>query len=113
MAAIGAALGLGLAVAAFADAGHEGTEQHGHQGMHMDMGKGGPGARSGNAAMTPEQRNAMRDSMRKATPEQRQQMMAAMHEGMHKGGHAHGMHDGGRPNAGSAQQAPTESEHKH
>jgi len=118
--AIGATLGLSLAVAAFADPGHDGAEQHRHPGMHAGKGDpgtaGAPGAQGGRPAMTPEQRNAMRESMRNATPEQRRQMMASMHEGrhtgMHQGSHAHGPRDDKGPRSGP-NAAPAEPEHKH
>ena len=73
-AAVAAALGLGIAAAAFAHPG-------GMQGMGPGMMHGGPMA----ALVTPEERAAMQEKMRNAkTPEERQKIAESMRTEMQK-----------------------------
>lgn len=97
-------VGLGLAVAAHAHPGQMGSGtgpgaqsgmQHGtkggmgHGGMggenHGAMGAGAAGPHAGQQLMTPEERTAIRDKMRRAaTPEERQKIAEATRTEMHK-----------------------------
>jgi hypothetical protein len=102
-AGVAAALGLGIAVAAWAHPGQTGggmehgaqsDMQHGaHGGMQHStkggMGHGGMGGAAGHGAaqqlMTPEERTALREKMRNAgTPEERRQIAAANRAEMQK-----------------------------
>ena len=92
LAAIAAALGLGVAVAAYAHPGQTGGGMGQHGGMqhkegmehgakgsmeHRGMG-GGAEHGAGQQLMTPEERTTLREKMRNAkTPEERQKIAAA------------------------------------
>ena len=128
-----AALGLGLAVTAYADPqqmgrgmGPQGGMQHGAMGgmqhdmkggmEHGGMGGGAAGHGAGQQLMTPEERTALREKMRNAkTPEERQQIAAATHGEMQKRAKEKGItlpeHRG--PRSGTAPQAPATTEHAH
>lgn len=126
-AGIVASLGLGLAVAAYAQPGLMG----GGMGPHMQGGmqhgmKGGmgPGAMNGGPAgpaaaqqlMTPEERTALIDKMRNAkTPEERQQIAAANHAEMQKRATEKGitLPEGRGPRFGTTPPAPATTEHAH
>lgn len=69
-AGIVAALSLGIAGAAFAQAGPMGDGPHGKMGRGMQHGAAGMGA--GHSHMTPEERTALQEKMHNAgTPEER------------------------------------------
>jgi len=124
---IAASLGLGLAVAAYAQPGQMG----GGMGPHMQGGmqhgmKGGmgPGAMNGGPAgpaaaqqlMTPEERTALIEKMRNAkTPEERQQIAAANHAEMQKRATEKGitLPEGRGPRFGTTPPAPATTEHAH
>ena len=126
-AGIVASLGLGLAVAAYAQPGQMG----GGMGPHMQGGmqhgmKGGmgPGAMNGGPAgpaaaqqlMTPEERTALIEKMRNAkTPEERQQIAAANHAEMQKRATEKGitLPEGRGPRFGTTPPAPATTEHAH
>jgi len=126
-AGIVASLGLGLAVAAYAQPGQMG----GGMGPHMQGGmqhgmKGGmgPGAMNGGPAgpaaaqqlMTPEERTAIIEKMRNAkTPEERQQIAAANHAEMQKRATEKGitLPEGRGPRFGTTPPAPATTEHAH
>jgi hypothetical protein len=88
-AGIVAALGLGIAIAAFAHPGMMGAGM-GPQMKGAMMGGMGPGAMQagpavGQQLMTPEERTALVEKMRNAkTPEERQQIATANHAEMQK-----------------------------
>jgi len=120
-----ASLGLGIAVAtAYANPGQMGggTEhgkggmQHGAQGgMKGGMGGGAPHG-AGQQLMTPEERTALQEKMRKAkTPEERQQIATATRAEMQKRATEKGitLPEGRGPRTGTAPQAPATTEHQH
>jgi hypothetical protein len=128
-----AALGLGLAVTAYAEPqqmgrgmGPQGGMQHGAMGgmQHGMKGGMGPGAMNGGPAgpaaaqqlMTPEERTALQEKMRNAkTPEERQQIATATHTEMQKRAKEKGitLPEGRGPRFGTAPQAPATTEHAH
>jgi hypothetical protein len=91
-AAIAAALGLGVAGAAFAHSDGMGHEGMGPGMIHGGMGSGGMGGgamhggpMAGQQLMTPEERAALQEKMRNAkTPEERQKIAEATHAEMQK-----------------------------
>ena len=118
-----AALGLGLAVAAYANPeqmgggmGPQGGMQHGAKGGTQHGGMGGAGHGAGQQLMTPEERTALQEKMRNArTPEERQQIATATHAEMQKRAQAKGitLPEGRGPRTGTTPQAPATTEHQH
>jgi hypothetical protein len=129
------ALGLGLAVSAYANPeqmgggmgpqmkggmqhGAKNGMQHGMNGgmEHGGMGGGAAGHSAGQQLITPEERTALREKMRNAkTPEERQQIAAATHIEMQKRAKEKGvtLPEGRGPRTGTAPQAPATTEHAH
>lgn len=122
---IAAALGLGIAVAAYAQPGQMGggTGSHMQSGMqhgamagmqrggtgHGPMGAGAAGHGAAQQLMTPEERTALQEKMRNAkTPEERQQIAEATRTEMQKRAAGKGItlpeHRG--PHFGGTPQAP-------
>jgi len=122
-----ASLGLGLAVAAYAQPGQmgggmgphmQGGMQHGAMGGtgHGPMGVGAAGYGAGQQLMTPEERTALIEKMRNAkTPEERQQIAAANHAEMQKRATEKGitLPEGRGPRFGTTPPAPATPEHAH
>lgn len=126
-ASIVAALSFGIAVAAYAHPGQvgggmgpQGGMQHGTKGSmeHGGMSSGGAGHGAGQQLMTPEERTALREKMRKAgTPEERHKIAEATRTEMRKRAQEKGItlreHRGRHAGATTGGPAASDQTHSH